>query len=183
MATKVEEQGLFKTQEEVENAWEMFISFKKELAESKYDLETAMPDIEAAFLTVLKKVNETKQLAEVAPIATKKEVSVSQKKKSGYTLFLSHQMGEKKLPMKEAVGAWKLLEETEKTQWNAKAASANAETAQDAPKKTKKKSGYTVFMSHKMGQDKLPMKEAVAAWKALEEAEKAQWNQKAKESQ
>ena len=88
--------------------------FKALLSESPYELEVAQADIEKAFLKAVSQGQPQKQSVVVAK---------KTKKKSGYTLFLSEKMGKEKMVMGEAVGAWKVLPQEKKDEWNLKAKS------------------------------------------------------------
>ena len=147
--------------------------FKSLLSESCYDLTDAQGDIDKAFL---KAISQGQTSAKVV-INEKKT-----KKKSGYTLFLSENMGKEKMSMGEAVGTWKGLPQVEKDVWNAKAKIViSGEAPAPAPvKKTHKKSGYTLFLSEKMGGEKMKMGEAVGSWKVLPQEKKDEYNIKAK---
>ena len=146
--------------------------FKVYLSESKYDLSQAQKDIETAFLKAVSQGQTQKQT-----VVNEKKT----KKKSGYTLFLSEKMGKEKMGMGETVAAWKVLSTDDKAVWNHKAKEMVVKVPQ-APqmvaKKPHKKSGYNLFLSEKMGVEKMKMGEAVAAWKALSTNDKAVWNGK-----
>lgn len=110
--------------------------------------------------------------AEVAVVKQKKT-----KKKSGYSIFLSQNMGKEKMNMVEAATAWKSLPEEKKNEWKSKVIQQEVEVVKQ--KKTKKKSGYSVFLSENMGKDKMDMMQAAAAWKSLPEEKNNEWKNKA----
>ena len=144
--------------------------FKALLSESPYELTVAQEDIEKAFLKAV-------TMGQKHTVVTEKKT----KKKSGYTLFLSENMGKDKMSMGEAVGSWKVLPQEKKDEWNLKAkASQIPSEVEVVVKKPKKKSGYTVFLSEKMGVEKMKMGEAVGAWKVLPQEKKDEYNAKAK---
>ncbi len=124
--------------------------------------------------------------------ATKDQVMTTKntkttKKQSGYTVFLSKKMGkgEGQLTMGEAVAEWKSLQQSEKDTWNTKAKNlsgeSNIEKENKKQAKPHKKSGYNLFMSHKMKIEKVKMGEAVSIWKNLDIKEKDEWKNKAVE--
>ena len=109
----------------------------------------------------------------------KEEVVVVKKKKnkkSGYSIFLSENMGKDKMNMAEAAIAWKGLSQEEKDKWNSKVPQEVI-----VEKKKNKKSGYSVFLSENMGKEKMNMVEAAAIWKSLTEDKKNEWKAKATE--
>jgi hypothetical protein len=146
-------------------------------------LTNAQKDIEDAFLSVISQ-SQT-EVVSTQKVDVKKEKK--EKKMSGYNLFMREKMKNEKLPMKEAVGLCKQMIQEEKEMWNEKVKVKNGEVKkvevvdQKKEKKEKKWSGYTLFMSKKMKEDKLPMKEAVGLWKQMTQDEKNLWNEKVKE--
>ena len=147
--------------------------FKALLSQSKFDLADATEDIVNVFVETIKQSNVGTE-----PIVTKKKKAVEgvkkPKRKSGYTLFLSDKMGKEKMNMVEAVQNWKQLPEEEKAVWNQK----SKELKTDVVKKPRKKSGYSIFMSVKMREDRLQMGEAVQMWKQMTGEDRAVWNEK-----
>jgi hypothetical protein len=106
---------------------------------------------------------------------------------SGYQLFVSEQMKQKGMSMKDAVGEWKLLDTASQDKFKDKAkkgaaaasASASASTASDAKRPP---SGYQLFVSEQMKLKGLSMKDAVGKWKELDIALQNEFKEKAKSS-
>ncbi len=151
---------------------QQFETFWAYLQESDADYEDHLEELKAAFLKATK--NQKKS------IPTKN--AGKSHKKSGYNLFMSHSMKVDKMAMPEAVAAWKTLSDTDKEKWNAKAKEEVAESKENDLKvrKTHKKSGYNIYMSHCMKSEKMKMQD-VPSWKTLPENEKKKWNTKAAE--
>ena len=161
--------------------------FKTLLGQSQYNLGDAMEDVVNAFVETIKQSN-----LETEPIVTKKKKDVDvvkkPKRKSGYNIFLSEKMGKEKMEMGDAVQAWKQLTEEEKGVWNQKAkelkpfaqveqkTSVETKKRIDVVKKPRKKSGYSIFMSSRMKDDRMKMDEAVWLWKQLTEEDRLFWN-------
>ena len=147
--------------------------FKTILSECQFDLSEAQEVIDNAFLTTLKKCGPPPAQQEL--VEKKKKAN----KKSGYSLFMSEKMGTEKMKMAEAVAAWKSLPQEKKNEWNALVPKLQIE-AQAPVKQSKKKSGYSVFLSENMGKDKMNMSQAAVVWKSLPDNKKEEWKVKAK---
>ena len=151
--------------------------FKTILSECQFDLSEAQEVIDNAFLTTLKKCGPPPASGNVKQELVQKKKKAN--KKSGYSLFMSEKMGTEKMKMAEAVAAWKGLTQEQKEQWNSKVPKEEVEAI--APvKKSKKKSGYSVFLSENMGKDKMNMSQAAVVWKSLPDNKKEEWKVKAK---
>ncbi len=157
-----------------EQQFETFWAF---LQDSDADYEDHLEELKAAFLKATKNQKTS--------ISSKKIESTGKShKKSGYNLFMSHSMKVDKLTMPEAVAQWKAFDAKEKAKWNEKAKKAdvseNKEEEDKKTRKTHKKSGYNLYMSHYMKSEKMKMQD-VPSWKTIPEDEKKKWNDKAVE--
>jgi hypothetical protein len=171
-----------------------FELFWTKVNESQFDLPI---EIKA----VLEKAMKDSGFDSVVTVAAKADANIvtdgKKKKLSGYNLFMKEKMPE----LKEAnvagnermgkIGAmWKALSEDQQKIWNEKAKGSTVEVKAKAKAngetKTKKLTGYNVFMKEKMAELKeanVPsaerMKKIGPMWKALSEADKKIWNEKA----
>lgn len=114
---------------------------------------------------------------------------------SGYNLFSQHlHQQDKANGFKEAGEQWKAMTDAQRAAWNEKAARMNSErpapvvAEPQQPQQKKKRvghvSGYNLFLKHRRSQDKsIEMKTIGEQWKALSDAEKAEWNAKAASTQ
>jgi hypothetical protein len=175
-----------------------FELFWTKVNESPYDLPI---EIKA----VLEKAMKDSGFETVTTVTINADVAAGtdgkKKKVSGYNLFMKEKMAELKaenVPGKERMGKigamWKALSEDLHKNWNAKAkeivgestAEAKVKVKASGTAKTKKLSGYNVFMKEKMAElkaENVPsnerMKKIGPMWKALSDAEKKIWNEKA----
>ncbi len=94
---------------------QQFETFWAILEESEMDYGDHKEELKKAFLKTLPKVE---------PNQRQKTKVRKTHKKSGYNLYMSDCMKEKKMKMQE-VPSWKLLAENEKKKWNDKATEEN----------------------------------------------------------
>ena len=132
--------------------------------------------------------------------------------KTGYNLFVADERHRIAVAnpddstqeiMKKVGAAWKALEEAEREEWNNEARIAKTpdassdeemeveEKKEKKEKKPRAKTGYNLFVADERPRIKKAnpddstqelMKKVGAAWKALEEEKRAEWNESAKRS-
>jgi hypothetical protein len=160
-------------------------------------------EIKPHLQTALKTAGYYDTATAVAVSASATETAGKTKKLSGYNVFMKEKMAELKtqnVPSAERMGKvaalWKALSDTQKGEWKAKAEGVSAPAA-DKPtqasavatesKAPKKLSGYQLYVKEQMAvlknntaiAAKDRMTEIGKTWKALSDAQKAEYKSKA----